>query len=259
VIDDPLLKLFIETLIKTAASKTVELSINGISKLLGRAVREGKLEEAEKIIKAEGIQNDVARLATEVLSTAYVVPFVSRKTATADDQLSLFVEVTKLGYSVSKRLAADVCVPGSIHGENSVSCFNSKGKELAISVVDRKAILPFIPGTGFGIRQENDPIDFCDRFQEKARIARERTTKYLTFFDTYDEKTQVSGFATRSVQLREGKTDIPIGNWDKGIRMMFDYLDKLSDLDTLPAATGVSILELSNRLGTFYAPSGTQK
>jgi len=259
VIEDPLIRLFVETLIKTVTSKTVELSINGISKLLGRAVREGKQEEAERIIKAEGIQNDVARLATEVLSTAYVVPALSQKTATADDQLSLFVEVINLGGNISRKLEADICVPGSILGENTVSLFGTKGKDFLIKVSDRKATLPFDPAHGFGVRIEDDPIDFCDRVQEKSRVMRETTTKYPSLFDTYKNKTEVAGFTTRNVILREGQKAIPIGDWDKGLRMMFDYLGKFSDFDTLPPAAGASIFELSNRLSTFYTAPEADK
>jgi hypothetical protein len=255
MIDDPLLRLFVETLIKTVTTKTVELSINGISKLLGRAVRDGNQAEAEKIIKAEGIQNDVAQLATEVLSSAYVVPFASAKTATADDQLSLFVEVIKLGCNISKKLEADICVPGSILGENTVSLIGTKGTDILIQVSDRKVTLPFDPKHGFGILFEKDPIEFCDRVKEEAKALRETTTKYLSLFDTYDEKTEVAGFTTRAVIFREQQKSIPIQDWGKGISMMFDYLGKFSDFDTLPPSAGADVFGLSKRLATFYAVS----
>lgn len=259
MIDDPLLRMFVETLIKTITSKAIEKSIDGISKLLGRAVRAGNQDEAEKIIKAEGIQESVAQLATEVLSTAYVVPFAPTRTATADDQLSLFVEVVRLGSNISKKLKTDICIPGSFLGVKTVSLFSTKGIDLLVEVSDRKASLPFNPKHGFGIMAENAPLDFCDRFKEKSKGLRETTTKYLSLFDTYADKTEVAGFTTKTVTFREQRKSIPVEEWKKGIGMMFDYLGTFSDFDTLPPATGSSVFELSNRLVAFYAASETTK
>ena len=58
---DPYIGAFVETLIKTAATKTVEMSIDGISKLLGKAVKEGNKEEAEKIIREESSPRSLLR------------------------------------------------------------------------------------------------------------------------------------------------------------------------------------------------------
>ncbi len=66
-LSDPYVKLMVETLIKTATSKTIEFGIEGISKLLGKAVKEGNHLEAENIIKAESIEASVLQLTTEAI------------------------------------------------------------------------------------------------------------------------------------------------------------------------------------------------
>ena len=140
---DPFVKLMVETLIKTGASKTVELSISGISKLLGKAVKEGDQQAAEKIIRQESIEAPVAQLTRDLISNSYIVPYVERKKATADDKLSLFAEIMRLGWSISKRLNSDIILPGSVLGSKSLTCFSTNGKKSDFQLRDRTLVQTF--------------------------------------------------------------------------------------------------------------------
>src|SRR4051812_24368989 len=101
---DPVTGAFVEALIKSAASKTVELGVNGISVLLGKAVKEENRKEAEKIIREEAIREPVAQLVGEILSESYIVPLTPSKAPTADDVLILFRTFIELGIAISKNV-----------------------------------------------------------------------------------------------------------------------------------------------------------
>jgi hypothetical protein len=241
---DPVTGAFVEALTKSFASKTVELAVNGISKLLGTALQKGDKKEAENIIKQESIENPVAELVGQILTDSYVVPFIPAHGATADDVLTVFASVVSIGLRISKTANADIVLPGSFLGEKSISIFTTHGKDITFSKRDRTLVMSFEPGSGMGIiAVDSDPIDLCNQAAEKLRLARELQTSYISKFDLYRLGIGVSELTTRTAKFRNSRemspdqrTHLEIDKdfsplhdekYEKGIRMMLEYSNHL--------------------------------
>jgi hypothetical protein len=227
---------------------------NSISHLLVKPLKEGNKAEATKIIREEAIQAPVAELVGQVLSASHVVPIIPMKGATADDVLTMFTQVIEIGLDISKSSKADIYLPGSFLGTDTVSCFATGGAPMKIAIKDRTMIFSFEPMSGFAILPAKNPMIFCNEMKERARVARELSKEnYISFRDLFRSGVLVSEVNTRILQFRNwkdmeksfvsamgvsnGRVSLNDERYEKGIQMMLEYNNEWTNLDLLPPET----------------------
>lgn len=273
-IGDPTTRLIVETLIKTGVSKGLELAIGGVSKLLGKALKDGDQAKAAEIIEKEGIAQPVADIAFRALRSTYVISVPDPQRATPSDLLNLYVEIVKFGIRLAQRTNATICLPGSIVGSHTVSFFSGDGVGPKITRDDMAFHISFEPRAGMAILPKKDPLAFTSEFWGDLRRKRETTLKFINAFSFYEQGCLVSILKTRSVDFDNApalspeaskalgaeasssklRASIPIRDWDKGIEMLLDFARALPDVDVLPEADRRRAFDIAMKLSDHYEP-----
>lgn len=262
--DDPYIRLIAEALIKTAASKTIDFSLSGISLLLKKAVQDGDQASAIRIIESdESIKEPALKLANEALASSFLVPIIPENKITADEALDLFMTLIDLGFRISRKLNCDICFPGSIIDVDTITLFTSENKNLPLlEKKDRLILIPFEPGSEIGIYPAADPLKLSHSMMEVVRSKREVSTSYVKlsggpFMDGVMVKSinlQNVSFSTLNfnkdfaTQLKMSGGSVKIRNWGDGINAMLDFIPEIPDLDALSLSSTEQLIKISKKI-----------